>query len=239
MLNKQDHRRYAPIGWTDFTWNPIKGCRYNCYYCYMRRLAGYSGDVRRYVFRPGELNAPFSTRRPAKIFVGSAGEMFGDWVPSEHIEAVLEVERYLERRHVFQHLTKNPKRYAEFQALYRPNLWLGTTVDGLSFTRGNIEDLLEATAGVEGVIRWVSFEPLVQSVSWAELAGLDWIVIGGDSTVGAEKPLRVWADSLIEKAREVGAAVWVKDNYQYPRRIKEFPKHVAAPEPAKQAGLFA
>lgn len=37
----------SKIEWCDHTWNPITGCRYDCKYCYARRLtARFAGDVR-------------------------------------------------------------------------------------------------------------------------------------------------------------------------------------------------
>ena len=35
-----------------------------------------------------------------------------------------------------------------------------------------------------------------------------------------------WTDSLIKLARENNIAVFIKDNYGYPKRIKEFPKAI-------------
>lgn len=35
------------IEWTDFTWNPVTGCKHNCPYCYARKQAlRFAGDVR-------------------------------------------------------------------------------------------------------------------------------------------------------------------------------------------------
>ncbi len=35
------------IEWCDHTWNPITGCRHNCYYCYARTMtARFAGDIR-------------------------------------------------------------------------------------------------------------------------------------------------------------------------------------------------
>lgn len=41
MMNK------SKIDWTDFTWNPVTGCRRGCAYCYARKQAArFSGDTR-------------------------------------------------------------------------------------------------------------------------------------------------------------------------------------------------
>lgn len=37
----------SKIEWCDHTWNPISGCRHNCYYCYAKAMtARFAGDVR-------------------------------------------------------------------------------------------------------------------------------------------------------------------------------------------------
>lgn len=37
----------SKIEWCDYTWNPITGCRHNCYYCYARKMtARFAGNVR-------------------------------------------------------------------------------------------------------------------------------------------------------------------------------------------------
>lgn len=36
----------SKIGWCDYTWNPITGCRHSCPYCYARKMtARFSGDI--------------------------------------------------------------------------------------------------------------------------------------------------------------------------------------------------
>lgn len=37
----------SKIDWTDFSWNPVTGCRHNCAYCYARKQAKrFCGDIR-------------------------------------------------------------------------------------------------------------------------------------------------------------------------------------------------
>lgn len=37
----------SKIDWTDYSWNPITGCRHNCPYCYAdRQVKRFSGDIR-------------------------------------------------------------------------------------------------------------------------------------------------------------------------------------------------
>ena len=102
------------------------------------------------------------------------------------------------------------------------NAWYGTTCDGTDRTKDNIGDLVMYIQRCHS-IRFVSFEPLLAPVD-PDLFGIGWIIIGANSNKGAQKPPKEWADHIINLARESGVAVFVKDNYGYPERIKEFPQ---------------
>ena len=147
------------------------------------------------------------------------GDMWGDWVKDRWITTVLyECLSPWNQKHTFQFLTKNPLRYSDFDCI--PNGWYGTTVDGTASTTGNLEQLVWSTP--PKTTRFVSFEPLLSEVH-PNLYDIDWIIIGADSTRGAKKPPKEWADVLIDYARGTNTAVWVKDNYGHPEIIKEWP----------------
>jgi protein gp37 len=119
-------------------------------------------------------------------------------------------------KHTFQFLTKNPKRYVEFEL--PQNAWYGTTDDGTGRTRNNIYELTD----ISHRTIFVSFEPLLTWVDFFDPL-VDWIIIGANSNRGAKKPPIAWADSLIIHAQLFDIPIWVKDNYNYPQKIKEFP----------------
>jgi len=215
-MNKQGPGK---IDWTDFTWNPISGCRHGCSYCYMHRMEKRFPGIMEPKFHPERLEEPAELKKPSKIFVGSSGDMWGEWVDLSWIRAVLLVCYSQQFQHIYQFLTKNPIKYSDFDCI--PNGWYGTTIDGLSFTHNNLEKLVHSTKGAR--IRFISFEPLLAPV-FPNLYDIDWIIIGADSTRGAKKPPKKWADILIEYARGCGTAVWMKDNYGYKDVIKEWPK---------------
>jgi len=215
MLNKQGKNK---IDWCNYSWNPIAGCLHACNYCYLLRMEKRFKGFMQPKFRPHYLADPLGLKKPSRIFVGSSGDGWGEWVNSFWIEDVLNA-CVLAHWHIFLFLTKNPKRYIEFEPIM--NAWYGTTDDGTERTKNNIRDLVYSVQ-VPPMGRFVSFEPLLKPVE-PNLFGIQWIIIGANSNKGAKKPPDEWADRLIELAREQKVAVWMKDNYKYKKRIKEFP----------------
>ena len=215
-MNKQGPGK---IDWCDWSVNPISGCKHGCPYCYMNRMKKLFKEIMEPAFHPGRLREMSKLTEPSKIFVGSSGDMWGSWVDSEWITDVLFFCATHAPHHTYQFLTKNPIRYSDFDCI--PNAWYGTTVDGTAFTVGNVEQLFLSTP--PKTTRFISFEPLLSEIH-PNLYDIDWIIIGADSSRGAKKPPQEWADILIDYARGAGTAVWVKDNYGYPERIKEWPK---------------
>jgi protein gp37 len=219
MANKQGENG---IDWTDWTWNVVKGkCAYGrCFYCYMKRMPP-SDPTLRFVER--ELH--WKPRQPCKVFVGSSLELLDPAVPSDWIQRIID-KISLNPEVTYQFLSKNPRRYAEFN--FPENCWLGTTWDGLRHAALNIEFLEECAQ--PDLVHFVSFEPVLSEPPADVLCDstVDWIIIGADSNDGAVKPPDRWADILIEQARLLDIPVWVKDNYRYAGRIKEAPSVLLA-----------
>ncbi|WP_084489702.1 DUF5131 family protein [Desulfotignum balticum] len=221
MLNKQCPDK---IDWTDWTWNPISGCLHGCDYCYMNRMEKRFPGINKPAFHFDRIDKFLRSKKVKpgeKIFVGSSGDMWGEWVLDEWISAVLDVVE-LTPEFTYQFLTKNPDGYADWE--FFQNCWIGTTVDGTSRTENNLSTLVRSVP--KQFIRFVSFEPLIKnpSINESVFQELDWIIIGADSTRGAKKTPNTWAEFIIDMAREFSIPIWVKDNYQYYDVIKEFPK---------------
>lgn len=219
-MNRQGKNK---IDWTAVSWNVITGCNHNCSYCYAKRMAkrlagryGYDkDDPFKPTFHLNRLHEPINWIKSRKIFVSSMGDMWGKWVHRTWIDDVLDVCSVFAPWHTYQFLTKNPRRYAEFKALN--NCWYGTTDDGTKRTRDNISCLISA---VPEPRRFVSFEPLLNRIE-PDLTGIQWVIIGADSTRGAKRPPKEWADVIIKLAREQDIPVFVKNNYHYPVKLKE------------------
>lgn len=219
MLNKQGPGK---IDWCDATWNAISGkCHHNCSYCYMNGFWKRYPEMVEPQLKKKYLSDKFP-KKPSKIFVGSSTDMWGDWVSSEWIGKVLKkVEE--NPQHIFQFLTKNPIAYGDYKELPK-NGWYGTSIDGTMDTKWNLRELIYSVSS--SLTKFVSFEPLIEKPvidSCHDFSKLGWVIIGADSSKGAKKPPKQWADLLISWCRQDNIPVWVKDNYGYPEVIKEFP----------------
>ena len=111
------------------TWNPVVGCEYACIYCWARQLA-----IKRRLYPQGFKPQFFPERlkrvpRKGFIFVGDMADMFGDFIPSDWIEMVLKAIRKSGSKATFLFLTRNPRRYREFEDLYTDNMILGVTLE--------------------------------------------------------------------------------------------------------------
>jgi len=126
------------ISWTDYSWPVVNGCRRvspGCEHCYAERLtatrlthlpkyaglAGMSGPGRQpqwtgasRLWAP-DLEMPFKTRTPSKIFVCDMGDLFFEGVPDAWIDQVFAVMAF-SPQHTFQVLTKRPKRLLDYFA---------------------------------------------------------------------------------------------------------------------------
>ncbi len=86
-----------------------------------------------------------------------------------------------------------------------PNVWLGTSIELDRYCR-RADDLRETPAAV----RFLSLEPLLGPLPSLDLAGIGWVIIGGESGGGA-RPLDLgWVRDLIAQCRDAGCAVFIK-----------------------------
>ena len=206
-----------------FSWNIITGCKNGCSYCYARRLAeGRLKGRGRYVngfeptFHEEILNAPLHLKRPSRIFVSSMGELWGPWVKVAWQYKIL-ASMFKSPQHTFLNLTKNPQGLLDWERdtiLTEPwpsNLWLGVSVDTMAST-----ERLPQLARVKHPNKFVSFEPLLEDVTWGDwftLEGIKWVIIGAETGPGAKPYDRAFSNRV---SNIFGAAVdipvFIKDN---------------------------
>jgi protein gp37 len=176
------------IDWTMWSWSPVVGCEHDCVYCYARDIATLGRTAGAFpfgfepAFHPRRLLAPSRAQqrdsstdwRERNVFVCSMADLFGRWVPSEWIEAVLAACRAAPDW-TFLFLTKFPKRMAEFDL--PKNGWYGTTVD----LQARVKSAEEAFAKIRDRKTWLSVEPMLEPLKFGRLDLFDWVVIGGAS----------------------------------------------------------
>jgi protein gp37 len=209
------------ITWTNATWNPVAGCLHPCGYCYARALYQRRKWSFTPAFHPERLTQPSSTRKPSKVFVCSVADLFGAWVPDEWIEAVLAVVRDTPW-HTFQFLTKNPSRLRTRNP-WPVNAWVGATVD----VRARLDPALRALRETDAPVRFVSFEPLLEAMDSADLAGIQWIILGAQTGAGGRQPEHGWVAHLLDAADHAGTAVLMKGNLRWAPRREDFPSFVS------------
>jgi protein gp37 len=138
------------------------------------------------------------------------GDLFGDWVPDEWIQAVFDAcEAAPQHRYLF--LTKNPARYSEFKSRIQglKNCWIGNTVTGLN------ADTLYDSVWADS---FISFEPLLCEIRSSHIEDLcyatDWVIIGAETgnREGKVTPRRGWVDAILSVADERGIPVFMKDS---------------------------
>ncbi|MBR1279747.1 DUF5131 family protein [Bradyrhizobium sp. AUGA SZCCT0283] len=216
------------IEWTDATWNPVAGCTVlspGCTNCYAMRMAArldamgmekyhdltrksggrakWTGKIR---LDRDALVVPPKWRQPRRIFVNSMSDLFHDAVPAAFVAEVWKVMEATPQ-HTYQILTKRPERMTEVTAKLKklPNVWLGTSVES-----GDYLDRIDALRNVNAAIRFVSFEPLLASVAAADLTGIQWVIVGGESGPRSRPMLEEWVDEIEASCRESGTAFFFK-----------------------------
>ncbi len=218
------------IEWTDATWNPVIGCKIissgckNCYAMRMAKRLEYMGIEKyqgltmkknnRIVWRGFaredrlSLNIPYKWKKPRTIFVNSMSDLFHDNVSIEFINDVWQVMRD-NSHHKFQILTKRPERMKQvlenFDNPILKNVWLGVSVEN-SETISRI-DILK---NIPSHIKFVSFEPLIDSVGEVNLAGINWAIVGGESGTGARPIKKEWIDEIYQACLVANTAFFFK-----------------------------
>jgi protein gp37 len=224
------------IEWARWSWNPVTGCNHGCEYCYARDIANHYPNAFPHgfapAFYPDRLVAPEQTKPKApkpdwtdvdiighrNVFVCSMADLFGKWVPTEWIEAVL-ARAWANPQWNFLFLSKFPIRMADFE--FPKNSWVGTSVD----KQGAVKRAETAFAKIKAPVKWLSCEPMLERLTFGSLEMFDWVVIGGSSRSSQTpefKPPFDWIAHLVDQARTAKAKVYFKTNL-LGDRIQEYP----------------
>jgi protein gp37 len=225
------------IAWTDATFNPWIGCTKvgpGCDHCYAEALdkrhrwrgATHWGAGKPRMRTAGATwgqpemwqrhadkgflpdgKTPHGGRSP-RVFCASLADVFDNEVPEEWRHDLWQLIGDTTSL-TWLILTKrigNAARMLPYTTLR--NVWLGATIVNQEEADRDVPKLLATPA----TKRFISYEPALGPVDWKKFPGIDWIIVGGESTQGAKArffDLR-WATDTIAQARDLGAAPFVK-----------------------------
>lgn len=207
----------SKIEWTDKTWNPITGCTKKstgCLHCYAEVMARRLKAMGQEKYTNGFtvtlhercLNEPLNWKGNHNIFACSMSDIFHENVPFEFVDKMFNVIKQTPQ-HRYQILTKRAKRMTEyFYTRDIPkNVWLGVTVEAKSY-RFRI-DLLR---NMPATVKFLSCEPLVEDLEELNLAGIDWVIVGGESGSQARPMQESWALNIRRQVEEQGSRFFFK-----------------------------
>lgn len=194
----------SKIEWTEQTWNPTIGCTKvspGCKNCYAETMAlrlqamgvrGYENGFQ-LALMPERLMEPLARSKPTVYFVNSMSDLFHEKVSFGYINRVFDVMSRA-RQHTFQVLTKRAERMAEFcrTTTVAPNVWLGVSVENRKYGVPRIDVL----RGIDAEVRFLSVEPLLEDVGRINLAGIHWVIVGGESGRKARPMKAEWVDNI-------------------------------------------
>lgn len=215
------------IAWTDSTFNPWIGCTKvgpGCDHCYAEALdkrhrwkgaTHWGPGVERMRTAPSNWQKPRAWNKARqkdgkthRVFCASLADVFDNEVPTKWRNDLFELI-WETPALTWLLLTKrigNARNMLPLTTLR--NMWLGATIVNQEEADRDVPKLLATNAAK----RFVSYEPALGPVDWTKYPGIDWIIVGGESTQGAKArffDLR-WASDTIKQARNIGAAPFVK-----------------------------
>jgi protein gp37 len=192
-----------------------------CDHCYAERLAtrlqatGMPKYQRGFEYTEHEtaLDLPRHWRGSRVVFVNSMSDLFHERASEAFVRRVFGTMLDTPR-HTYQVLTKRPNKAAAWvhticqaRGLDRlpDHVWVGTSVEN-SDVLWRIEHLRRVPAG----IRFLSCEPLLGPLHRINLAGVHWVIAGGESGPQARPMEIAWVRDLRDKCHQAGVPFFLK-----------------------------
>ena len=207
----------STIEWTEATWNPVTGCTKTsegCAHCYAERMArrlkamGSANYANGFAvtLHPHMLDLPLRWRRPRLVFVNSMSDLFHEDVPDEYTQQVFAVMGRASQ-HRFQVLTKRARRLSELapRLPWPSNVWMGVTVE----SRRHV-DRIDRLRATPAAVKFLSLEPLLGPLLELDLAGIDWVIAGGESGPGARPLDPTWVRDIRDQCTAAGVPFFFK-----------------------------
>ncbi|WP_323672293.1 DUF5131 family protein, partial [Candidatus Poriferisodalis multihospitum] len=110
-------------------------------------------------------------------------------------------------QHTYQVLTKRAQRLSRIagELDWPSNLWMGVSVETRRYAFR-----MDHLRKVPAAVRFVSAEPLLGPLGELDLAGIDWVIAGGESGAGARPMELEWVTELRDRCTAAGVAFFFK-----------------------------
>ena len=203
------------IEWADSTVNLATGCTKvsrECERCYMFRIRG--SHKQSTIF---ELRAPdaakkaikrLGSRTPRRVFLNSMSDTFHEDATDDQIRTWF---AWLEQTpHTYIILTKRAGRLRKFAAAYGlpRNSWVGVSV-GERAAYHRVKTLQK----VQHHTKFLSLEPMLESLHDVDLDGISWVIAGGESDYVAPRPFDPqWAREIRDRCDMAGIPFFYKQS---------------------------
>lgn len=221
------------IAWTDATFNPWMGCvkvSDGCTNCYAETLTrgrmgihvwGKDAERRRTSVqnwrKPRKwAKAARAEGESSRVFCASLCDVFegredtDDWL--DDLWALIRATPALD----WQLLTKRPENIfdrlpPDWGLEGWENVWLGTSIEN-----AKVADRARVLASVPCLTRFVSYEPALGPLAdTLDLAGMDWVIYGGESGAGYRREDKQWARDMHALCADQGVAFFHKQSAGY------------------------
>ncbi len=232
----------SAIAWTDHTFNPYWGCRKvspACDHCYAETWAIRTGrpdlwGTGKYrVFGDRHWRQPLLWNERAmlshkrlKVFCASMADVFDKDAPA------------VERARLWRLVMATPnldwllltKRIGNARRMLPEhlmvNVWLGASV----VTREEFERDVPKLKALPAQVRFLSVEPLLEDLGAIDLAGIDWVIVGGESGSKARHVDYTWYGHILEQCVMQGVPFFMKQLSQHDtpdfKDFKAFPREL-------------
>jgi protein gp37 len=138
-------------------------------------------------------------------------DLFHEDVDDSYIEQVCNV-MLAANWHTYQVLTKRADRLLSLlrnklkTAASAPHIWWGVSVEDQKYGLPRIDQLRTARAASS----FLSIEPLLEDLGEFDLAGVDWVIVGGESGRGARPLRKQWVRNIRKQCRSAKVPFFFK-----------------------------
>ena len=207
----------SKIEWTETTWNPVTGCTKvsaGCKNCYAEKMAlrlqamgtpkyenGFKVTCHKDV-----VGQPITWKKSQMIFVNSMSDLFHEDVPETFIDLVFGTMRFASH-HTYQVLTKRADRLLAIdrKLVWADHIWMGVSIENRDCLQ-RIDSLRQCSASV----KFLSCEPLLESLGEINLTGIDWVIVGGESGPSARPMEKAWVNEIMRQCRTANVPFFFK-----------------------------